>query len=47
MYARIAASLALVCFTTILGCERRSDNPAEKVGEAIEEVGDKVEDAAD
>ena len=41
----LASFIALTGF--LAACEDRNDSPAEKVGEAIEDAGDKVEDAVD
>lgn len=44
---KLALILALFSLTAILGCERHEETPGEKVGEAIEDAGDKLEDAAE
>ena len=41
----LASFIALTGF--LAACEDRNDSAAEKVGEAIEDAGDKVEDAVD
>jgi hypothetical protein len=41
----LASFIALTGF--LAACEDRNESPAEKVGEAIEDAGDKVEDAVD
>ena len=38
---------ALALSGVLVACEERNESPAEKVGEAVEDAGDKMKDAVD
>jgi hypothetical protein len=47
MLPMLAFVSAVALSGLLAACEDRNDTPAEKVGEAIEDAGDKVKDAVD